>query len=177
VQSWWGALPDLGWAGIPILLVAGAFIVDRINKAPLVLFFLGAYFALFTGMSFLGNPANVSEIFRAPDLHAVLFFAFFMLDDPPTCPVRYRDQVVFGLIAALACFAIFEAFGWVYFLPAGLVVANACEGVHRVRRQHTATMAAAVRRRQGVTGVTAVPPPLRPNFGSDNDQWRRPSAR
>src|SRR5919202_5979089 len=36
-QSWWGALPDLGWPFVVVLIFAGAFIVDRINKFPLVL--------------------------------------------------------------------------------------------------------------------------------------------
>ena len=31
---------------------------------------------------------RVAEIFRAPDLHAVLFFAFFILTDPPTSPIE-----------------------------------------------------------------------------------------
>ncbi len=136
-QSWWGALPELGWAGVPVLLVTGVFMADRIKKMPLVLAFLGPYFAWFTVTSFLGQAGNVAEIFRAPDLQAVLFFAFFMVDDPPTCPVRYRDQVVFGAIVAASCYLIFQAFGWVYFLPAGLLVGNAWEGWRKrsVRRR------------------------------------------
>lgn len=136
-QSWWGALPELGWAGVPVLLGTGVFMADRINKLPLVLAFLGPYFAWFTVTSFLGQAGNVAEIFRAPDLQAVLFFAFFMVDDPPTCPVRYRDQVVFGVIVAASCYLFFQAFGWVYFLPAGLLVGNAWEGWRKrsVRRR------------------------------------------
>ena len=47
-QSWWGALPDLGIIGALVLLVAGGFIADRINKLPMILAFFGAYFTLFT---------------------------------------------------------------------------------------------------------------------------------
>ena len=43
-QSWWGALPDLSWPFVLLLLAAGAFIVDRIDKFPLMLSFLGASF-------------------------------------------------------------------------------------------------------------------------------------
>ena len=64
-------------------------------------------------------------------MHAALFFAFFMVDDPPTCPVHFRHQVAFGLVTAVACFAFFQLFGWVYFLPAGLLVANVAEGGRR----------------------------------------------
>ena len=130
-QSWWGALPDFGWAAVPVLLVTGVFMADRIKKLPLVLAFLGPYFAWFTVASFLGQAGGVAEIFRAPDLQAVLFFAFFMVDDPPTCQVRYRDQVAFGVIVAASCYLIFQAFGWVYFLPAGLLVGNAWEGLRK----------------------------------------------
>lgn len=138
-QSWWGAMPNLGVAGAAILIATGWFMADRINKMPLVLTFLGAYFSLFTLASFTGDAANVAEIFRAPDLHAVLFFAFFMLDDPPTCPVKYRDQVVFGLVVAFAAVTFFQFFGWLYFLPAALLVGNVGEamrkrGVGRRRR-------------------------------------------
>lgn len=130
-ESWWGALPDLGWTGVLVLLAAGWFIADRINKLPLVLVFLGTYFALFSVASVIGDSSQVSEIFRSPDLHMALFFAFFMLDDPPTCPVKYDDQVVFGLMVAVAAFAFFELFGWLYFLPLALLVGNVFEALRR----------------------------------------------
>ena len=89
-----------------ILLVAtsGIFVADRINKLPLVLAFLGSYF---------------------------LFFAFFMLDDPPTCPVRYRDQIQFALIIAATCYVVLTMLGAVYFLPAGLLAGNIHEACRR----------------------------------------------
>jgi Na+-translocating ferredoxin:NAD+ oxidoreductase RnfD subunit len=130
-QSWWGALPDLPPVALAVLFATGVFIANRINKLPLVLAFLGAYFALFTAGGFLADPARVAEVFRVPDLNAALFFAFFMLDDPPTCPVRYRDQVVFGLLVAVASFAIYLKLGIVYFLPAGLLLGNAWEAWRR----------------------------------------------
>ncbi len=132
-QSWWGALPTLGVVAVTVLVAAGIFIGDRINKLPLILMFLGSYFAMFTIASLAGSPALVAEIFRTPDLQAVLFFAFFMLDDPPTCPVKYRDQVIFALIVATASYAVFMFFGVVYYLPAGLLVGNAWEAWRRSR--------------------------------------------
>ncbi len=130
-ESWWGALPDLGWVGVPILVLTGGFIAQRINKLPLVLVFLGTYFTLFSMASFVGDAAQVAEIFRAPDLHMALFFAFFMLDDPPTCPVRYRDQVQFALIVAFAAYVSFMLWGWLHFLPAALLVGNLREARRR----------------------------------------------
>src|SRR5262245_48226119 len=52
-QSWWGALPKLPTLAIVVLLATGIFITDRVNKIPLVLAFLGGYFALFTAAAFL----------------------------------------------------------------------------------------------------------------------------
>ena len=77
-----------------VMLAAGIFIVDRVNKMPLALTFLGVYFALFTIRAFVGNPLPVAEIFRTPDADAALYFAFFILTDPPTSPAKYRDQLI-----------------------------------------------------------------------------------
>lgn len=132
-QNWWGALPEMSILGVAILIITGVFIADRVNKMPIVLAFLGAYFALFTASAFVANPARVAEIFRTPDLQAALFFAFFFLTDPPTSPVRYPGQVIVGVLVALASFAIFEWIGAAYYLLAGVLVGNVWEAVSRVR--------------------------------------------
>jgi Na+-translocating ferredoxin:NAD+ oxidoreductase RnfD subunit len=130
-QNWWGALPELAPIALVVLFATGVFIADRVNKMPLVLVFLGAYFLLFTLTAFLGDPGKVAEIFRAPDLQAVLFFAFFILTDPPTSPVKYPDQLVCALIVAVASYAIFEWVGAAYYLLAGVLVGNIWEAWHR----------------------------------------------
>ena len=142
-QNWWGALPDLPLPFIALLLMTGIFIADRVNKLPMVLPFLGGYFLLATLVSFFGDPARVAELFRAPDLNAALFFALFMLSDPPTSPARYRDQVWFGLIVAVACFAIYLTLGGLYYLPAGLLIGNAWEAWRRVTARSRAAHARA----------------------------------
>lgn len=126
-QSWWGALPDAAPFALVVLFITGTFVADRVNKIPLVLVFLGLYFALFTLTAFLGNPVKVAEVFRAPDLHAALFFAFFILTDPPTSPVRYADQFIYGVIVAIVSYAIFETVGAAYYLLAGVLVGNIWE--------------------------------------------------
>jgi Na+-translocating ferredoxin:NAD+ oxidoreductase RnfD subunit len=132
-QDWWGALPDLRPMAIVVLFATGIFITDRVNKMPMVLIFLGCYYLLFTITAFAGNPREVAEIFRAPDLHAVLFFAFFILTDPPTSPVRYPDQLICGVIVAVVSFAVFELVGAVYYLLAGVLVGNMWEAWRRWR--------------------------------------------
>jgi Na+-translocating ferredoxin:NAD+ oxidoreductase RnfD subunit len=142
-QSWWGALPEVAPAAQAPLLVSGIFIADRVNKMPLVVAFLGIYFALFTIAAFVADPAWVAEVFRAPDLQAVLFFAFFILTDPPTSPVRYPDQVAFAAIVATVSFAIFEASGAVVYLLAGVLAGNAWESWRRVTLHRRRVRAAA----------------------------------
>ena len=132
-QSWWGALPDLSPYAIVVLLAAGIFMAYRVAKIPIVLSFLGVYYLLFTAMSFIGDPAFVSTLYRAPDLHAALYFAFFMVSDPPTSPPKPRDQVIFGAIVAVACLVMFELNHAVYFLAAGLLVGNVWEAWRRMR--------------------------------------------
>lgn len=132
-QSWWGALPELPPAWILVLFATGVFITRRVNKAPAAVSFLGVYYALFTATSFVVDPARVVGLYRAPDVQMALFFAFFMVTDPPTSPPKHRHQWIFGAITAVVAFAVFELLGWVYFLLAGLLVANAWEAWRRSR--------------------------------------------
>ncbi len=132
-QSWWGALPDASPYLLTVLFAAGVFITDRVNKAPLVLTFLGVYYLCFTVAAYAGEEARVAEIFRTPDLQAVLFFAFFILTDPPTSPVRYQPQILCGVLVAVVSFAVFEWIGAAYYLLAGVLVGNVWEAWRRVR--------------------------------------------
>jgi Na+-translocating ferredoxin:NAD+ oxidoreductase RnfD subunit len=134
-QSWWGALTDVVPIAKVVLLAAGVFIADRVNKLPLVLTFLGAYFLLFTVTAFISDPLAVAEIFRTPDVEAALYFAFIILTDPPTSPAKYPDQIVCGLIVAVVSFAFFEWAGAVYYLLAGLLAGNVWEAWRRATRR------------------------------------------
>lgn len=135
-QSWWGALPEVTPIVQVILIAGGVFITDRVNKMPLVLVFLGSYYLLFTVTAFVSDPQWVSEVFRAPDLQAALYFAFIILTDPPTSPVKYRDQLIYGVIVAVVSYAVFEWIGAVYFLLAGVLAGNIWEAWRRVSRRN-----------------------------------------
>ncbi len=132
-QSWWGALPELSLAWILVLLGSGLFMVMRMNKLPLLLSFLGVFFLCATISAYVGDPSKVAELYRAPDLHATLYFAFFMITDPPTSPPKHREQLVYGGIVALVGYAVFQIIGAAYFLLAGLLVANVWEGWRKRR--------------------------------------------
>jgi Na+-translocating ferredoxin:NAD+ oxidoreductase RnfD subunit len=134
-QSWWGALTEVPLAAQLVLVLAGLFITDRINKMPLVLAFLGTYFLLFTLTAFVSEPRRVAEVFRPPDIEAVLFFAFIILTDPPTSPAKYPDQMVCGAIVAVVSYAFFEWAGVVYYLLAGVLAGNVWEAWRRVNRR------------------------------------------
>jgi Na+-translocating ferredoxin:NAD+ oxidoreductase RnfD subunit len=134
-QSWWGALTEVPLFAQVVLLAAGLYIADRVNKMPLVLAFLGTYFLLFTVTAFVSDPQWVAEVFRPPDLEAVLFFAFIILTDPPTSPAKYPDQIVCGVIVAAVSYAIFEWAGVVYYLLAGVLFGNVWEAWRRANRR------------------------------------------
>jgi Na+-translocating ferredoxin:NAD+ oxidoreductase RnfD subunit len=138
-QSWWGALPAAPPAAELAVLLTGLFIADRVNKMPMVLAFLGTYYFLFTATAFLGSPNGVAEVFRTPDAQATLFFAVFILTDPPTSPVKYRDQIVCGAIVAIVSYAVFIGVGAAYYLLAGVLVGNVWEAWRRVSRRTDAT--------------------------------------
>jgi Na+-translocating ferredoxin:NAD+ oxidoreductase RnfD subunit len=144
-QSWWGALPELSPAALVVLMAAGIFIADRVNKMPMVLTFLGLYYTLFTATAFISDPGRVAEIYRAPDLHAVLYFAFFILTDPPTSPTRYRDQIACAVLVALVSYAVFEWVGAVYYLLAGVLAGNIWEAGRRMNLQRRKVRATAGR--------------------------------
>jgi Na+-translocating ferredoxin:NAD+ oxidoreductase RnfD subunit len=138
-QSWWGALTDIGPIGTIVLVAAGVFIADRVNKMPLVLVFLGTYFLLFTVTAFVGDARWVAEVFRSPDSEAALYFAFIILTDPPTSPAKYPDQIIFGMIAAVVSYVFFEWAGVVYYLLAGVLAGNVWEAWRRVNRRNAHT--------------------------------------
>jgi Na+-translocating ferredoxin:NAD+ oxidoreductase RnfD subunit len=138
-QSWWGALTEVGPLGPVMLIAAGVFIADRVNKMPLVLTFLGTYFLLFTITAYLGDAHWVAELFRSPDLEAALYFAFIILTDPPTSPAKYPDQIVFGVIVAAVSYAFFEWAGVVYYLLAGVLAGNVWEAWRRANRRAQST--------------------------------------
>jgi Na+-translocating ferredoxin:NAD+ oxidoreductase RnfD subunit len=138
-QSWWGALPNVHPAAQAAMVASGLFIADRVNKMPLVLAFLGCYYALFTITAFVSAPASSAEIFRTPDLQAAFFFAVFILTDPPTSPVRYRDQIICGAIVAVVSYAVFVWVGAVYYLLAGVLVGNIWESWRRISSRLGAT--------------------------------------
>jgi Na+-translocating ferredoxin:NAD+ oxidoreductase RnfD subunit len=141
-ESWWGALGDAPGPWLVVLIVSGIVLTDRLNKFPLVLSFLAAYFGLFTTVS-LVQPNLVAEMFRAPFVQAALFLAFFMLTDPPTSPNRYRDQVWYGLLAAVAaCLAQLVGLGQVYLLVGVLAANLALAGVRAWRRRSQSPRAA-----------------------------------
>ena len=142
-QDWWGALANLPAPFIIVLLASGIFIADRVNKLPMVLVFIGCYFLLFTAFAFVHDATSVAEVFRPPDVNAALFFALFMLTDPPTSPTRYNDQVVYALIVALGSVIAYVAFGALYYLLAGLLIGNAWEMWRRLTARIRAAAALA----------------------------------
>lgn len=141
-QSWWGALPDTPVIGVAALVAGGTYIAVRLRKLPSIVAFLGVYFAAFTIDAFMGDPTQVWEVFRTPDLEAVLYLALFMVTDPPTSPPKAREQVIYGTVAALISVATYLTIGGAYFLLTGVLAANVWEAQRRVRWRSSRTATA-----------------------------------
>ncbi len=131
-QSWWGSMTEVRMAWIGLLLIVGVYISDRVNRLPAAITFLLVYYALFTVTTFTSDAPGLAEVYRPPDLQMTLYFAFFMVTDPPTSPSRARPQVIFGAMTAVVAYLVFTFVGAVWWLPGGLLAANVWEGARRV---------------------------------------------
>jgi Na+-translocating ferredoxin:NAD+ oxidoreductase RnfD subunit len=107
-----------------VLAATGIFMAERVNKIPFVLAFAGVYYAAFTATAFLGNPREVAEVYRTPDVQALMYFAFFILTDPPTSPVKYEPQIVCGIAVALVSYSFYEVVGGADYLLVGVLAGN-----------------------------------------------------
>ncbi|MBB6734435.1 RnfABCDGE type electron transport complex subunit D [Cohnella zeiphila] len=131
-QSWWGAFGDLpGWF-LPVVLIGGFRVTNRIQKFPQVFSFAVVYllalFVLDAGILPLHaeslRTGGFYDALRPPFINAALFFAMLMLTDPPTSPAKTADQIVFGAIAGAAGAVIYGLFGGLIYLYIGLLAGN-----------------------------------------------------
>jgi Na+-translocating ferredoxin:NAD+ oxidoreductase RnfD subunit len=124
-QSWWGGLSLLPSWFLIFLLIGGFMIIKKVNKFPQVFTFLGVYFLLFDLITYFHFRNIGGEVFRDPFINSALFLSFVMLTDPPTSPAKYKDQMVFGFIAAVISVLDYTFLGGLSYLLIGLLVANA----------------------------------------------------
>jgi Na+-translocating ferredoxin:NAD+ oxidoreductase RnfD subunit len=122
-QSWWGSFADLPLWTMVFLLIGGYAVTNRVNKFPQVFSFFGTYFLLLLIMGIL-HGGDASDAVRSPFINAALFFALFMLTDPPTSPAKYRDQITFGALTAVVGSVVYAIFGGLMYLFIGLLLAN-----------------------------------------------------
>ena len=133
-QSWWGSLAELSPLWFLALAAVGVYVAAKVNKLPMALTFLGASLLLYTVAAFRGDAAQVAEIFRAPDIQMLVFFATIMLTDPPTSPAQPRHQYLYALVVAAASCAAFLGLNALWFLPGGLLAGNFWESCRRLAR-------------------------------------------
>lgn len=132
-QSWWGALSLLPYWTIIFVILGGFFVAHKVNKLPQVFMFLGVYFGLFLILAIF-HVGDVYDALRVPFINTALFFAFFMLTDPPTSPSKEKDQIIFGSITAIIGVTIYAIYGGLTYLLIGLVFANAWKAYKSLKR-------------------------------------------
>lgn len=142
-QSWWGVaeppayLP--GYVIVPLVVLAGVYLADQVNRLPMAGMFLVSYVTLLLIVllgqgAFTGVAGRVADAYQQPFVSAALFVGLVMLADPPTSPARRDDQLGYGAVAAVVSVVGLLA-GLVYFLPLGLVAANAWGAIRRHRQR------------------------------------------
>jgi enediyne biosynthesis protein E5 len=122
-QNWWGGLSEMPVWGISFVLIGGFIVTQRVNKFPQLFSFIGIYFLtiLIMGIYHIGQAG---ELYLNPFINSVLFLAFFMVTDPPTSPVKYTGQIVFGGSAAIISILFNTFIGGLSFLFVGLLALN-----------------------------------------------------
>jgi hypothetical protein len=131
--SWWGALPALPLAATVVMILAGAIVLDRSRKLPAAVAFLISYYSIYLIVA-LTDPHHAAEAFRSPISNAIVFFAVFMLSDPPTAPITLRAQLTYGaLIAAIAAMLELTSHSQTFLLVA-LCAGNLYAAATRARR-------------------------------------------
>jgi Na+-translocating ferredoxin:NAD+ oxidoreductase RnfD subunit len=147
-QSWWGALTDRPAIWILALITIGIAVDRHVAKLPQALAFLATYYGLFSTIAFttmggglLSLSQRLAGVYRPPFLDAALFFAFFMLTDPPTSPNRDDEQVRFGALAGAIAVGAYLAIHTLAFLLVGLLAANLALAGKRRRAVHAPALA------------------------------------
>jgi Na+-translocating ferredoxin:NAD+ oxidoreductase RnfD subunit len=147
-QSWWGALTNRPTVWVLALITIGLLVDRYVAKLAQALAFLATYFGLFTAIAFttmgggvLSISERLAEVYRPPFVNAALFFAFFMLTDPPTSPNREDEQLRFGAIAGVIAAVAYLTIHTLAFLLAGLLVANLALAWQRRRAVHAPALA------------------------------------
>jgi Na+-translocating ferredoxin:NAD+ oxidoreductase RnfD subunit len=142
-QSWWGALTNRPTSWILALITIGVVVDRHVAKLPQALAFLATYYGLFTTITFttmgggaLSISGRLAEVYRPPFVNAALFFAFFMLTDPPTSPNREDEQLRFGAIVGAIAVVAYLTIHTLAFLLAGLLAANLTVARQRRRQAH-----------------------------------------
>lgn len=97
--SWWVGIAPLA----PLILIFGLIVIKKIRRGHLVLTFLLTYFVLL----FLINAENFDSISSASRFawqiltsSPILFFAFIMLPEPLTSPLRTKARIYYAALTA-----------------------------------------------------------------------------
>jgi Na+-translocating ferredoxin:NAD+ oxidoreductase RnfD subunit len=190
--SWWGAMPNAPLFATIAMLLAGAIVLDRSRKLPAAISFLTVYYAIFLIVGVI-DASKATEAFRSPISNAVLFFALFMVSDPPTAPIAANDQTAYGILLAASAAGLELTIHTQTFLVTALLGANLYAAMVRTlrrrrlsRRRELAVIAATLTSIAVVTwavtspvasGATAPARPSRsPTSRAPHNRQRPPAA-
>jgi hypothetical protein len=155
--SWWGALPAVPLPATILMILAGAIVLDRSHKLPAALAFLITYYGVYLTVA-MADPRHATEAFRSPISNAIVFFALFMLSDPPTAPTTIPAQLIYGVLTAAVAAALELTTHGQTFLLVALCAGNLYAAASRARRARRRGRGRSAATGAGRTSVRTDPP-------------------
>ncbi len=110
-DEWWGA------SNIYVIILGGLFVMGKLRRIYLPVTFLLTFLLLL----FISKPAGF--LTSTISNYALFFFAFIMLPEPQTSPLKTQSKIIFALLTASLAF-IFYSFGIRSYFITALLLAN-----------------------------------------------------
>ena len=110
-DEWWGA------SNIYVLILGGLFVMGKLRRVYLP----GIFLLTFLLLLFISGPADF--LTSAVSNYALFFFAFIMLPEPQTSPLKTQSRIIFAIMTASLAF-IFYSLGIRSYFVTALLLAN-----------------------------------------------------
>jgi len=99
-HGWIGSISSIG------VVLLGLITAYEVKRHISALSFLTAYILLFMQFAFVTNQDVIIRVSLEIFASGALFFAFFMVTDPPTSAATRRGQLIYGVAVAVTAFIL-----------------------------------------------------------------------
>ncbi len=116
--SWWGASFN-GYLSLILILIWLVYGLRKWRKTAIAISFLAVHLIILLTLRDQGHEIAKFSFFDS----TIYFFTAIMLIEPKTSPVKNKDQIIYGILAAIA-YNLFFVLNVYYFELATIAVAN-----------------------------------------------------